>query len=67
MNEERRLAAKGNYESPVWDILEETHHNYNKNVEMLINNAREKDVLFVASHNVDTVAKARKLVSDHNF
>jgi proline dehydrogenase len=29
MNEERELAQKGNYESPVWDSIEDTHKCYN--------------------------------------
>jgi proline dehydrogenase len=32
MNEERKLAAENNYESPVWDSLEDTHNCYNTNL-----------------------------------
>jgi proline dehydrogenase len=61
MNEERELADKHKYESPVWDTIEDTHSCYNKNVEHIISNMKLDDMLFVASHNVDTVALATKL------
>lgn len=38
MNEERELALKGNYESPVWDSMEETHKCYNDNMTHIISN-----------------------------
>ena len=41
INEERRLAEKGKYQSPCWDTLEETHTNYNKNLDFLIREVEE--------------------------
>jgi len=38
MNEERRLAKENNYESPVWDTIEDTHKNYNRNLQLIIEN-----------------------------
>jgi proline dehydrogenase len=62
MNEERGLAQQGNYESPVWDTIEETHKCYNKNMEHLITNMTKDDMVFVASHNVETIELAKMLV-----
>lgn len=36
MNEERDLAQKYGYESPVWDTIDETHKCYNDNVDHVI-------------------------------
>jgi len=51
MNEERILAQENGYESPVWDTIEETHACYNDNMLHLIDNIKQNDLLFVASHN----------------
>jgi len=32
MSEERALALENNYESPVWDTMEDTHKCYDSNV-----------------------------------
>ena len=64
MNEEREVAQKGNYESPVWDTIEDTHKCYNQNMELIIKNMTPKDMVFVASHNVDTVELAKKLTEE---
>ena len=67
MNEERELAHKGNYESPVWDSIEETHKCYNQNMELIIKNMTKKDMVFVASHNVETVESAKRLAIEKNL
>lgn len=59
MREERELAENFNYESPVWDTIEDTHNCYNTNMQKLIDNAKEHDMIFVASHNADTVELAK--------
>ncbi len=64
MNEEREVAQKGNYESPVWDTIEDTHKCYNQNMELIIKSMTQKDMVFVASHNVDTVELAKKLTEE---
>ena len=58
MNEERELAKKLGYESPVHENIEKTHGCYNANLEKIITNMTDKDALFVGSHNVDSVEKA---------
>lgn len=60
MREERDLAQKHNYVSPVWSTIEETHKCYNGNLEHLIAHAEEHDMIFVASHNADSVELAKK-------
>ena len=56
MVEERRIAGEQGYESPVCNSLEETHANYNKCAQLVMENLRSKDdKLFVCSHNSDTV------------
>lgn len=36
MNEERELALKHGYESPVFETIECTHKNYNQNLDLVI-------------------------------
>jgi len=67
MNEERDLAAKFGYESPVWDTIEQTHTCYNNNVSHLISNMKIDDMVFVASHNVDSVKLASELTEKFGF
>lgn len=67
MNEERELAAKGNYESPVWDTIEDTHKNYNQVMEYAIRNMTKNDMVFVASHNVDTIDLAKRIVKERDI
>lgn len=67
MNEERELAAAGGYESPIWDTLEETHTCYNDNMTHIITNMGERDMILVASHNVDTVNIATNLIEDSDL
>lgn len=38
MGEERRLAQEFNYESPIWDTIEDTHKCYNQNLQNIIQN-----------------------------
>lgn len=67
MNEERMLADTYNYESPIWDTIEETHASYDNNVKNIIENMGQKDRLICGSHNVNTVDKALALVEKHNI
>lgn len=62
MNEERRLAKAGGYESPVHETIEDTHQCYNTNLKMLAENLGPKDRLFVGSHNLESVEIAKKLI-----
>jgi len=63
MNEERELANKQKVESPVHETIEETHACYNANLNVIINNMKSGDALFVGSHNVESVELAIKLSS----
>ena len=63
MNEERELANKQKVESPVHETIEETHACYNANLNVIINNMKSGDALFVGSHNVESVELAIKLNS----
>ena len=49
----------------MWDNLEGTHACYNNNIELIISSMTKNDVLFVASHNTDTVDKAIGLVEQY--
>lgn len=64
MNEERELAEAGDYESPVWDTIEDTHKCYNDNMELALNSMKETDMVFVASHNADTVSIVKNILDD---
>lgn len=56
MVEERALATKHGYESPIWESLQETHDSYNGIAKDIISNLKtSNDVLFLASHNEQTV------------
>lgn len=67
MNEERNLAKELGYESPVWDSIEETHKCYNDNLTHIIENLDKNDMLFVASHNADSVEFAKKKVEERGI
>jgi proline dehydrogenase len=67
MNEERKLAAENGSESPVWDTLEETHTCYNEAMQHVIINMKHEDMLFVASHNVETVDIASELAESYGL
>ena len=58
MNEERALAKENNYESPVWDSIEDTHTCYNKVMNHVIDNIRPNSRCIIASHNVESCEMA---------
>lgn len=62
MNEERMLAELKNEESPIWDTIEQTHHCYNSNMQHCLEQAQPNDVIFIASHNIETVEMAKKII-----
>lgn len=67
---ERDLAKKHGYTDPVWSTFEETSKTYNNNVAMLLTKikANPKSVnLYIASHNEDTVIKAKQKYQLINF
>lgn len=67
MLEERDLAQKGGYESPVFESIEDTHKCYNDNMSHIINNMTEKDMMLVASHNTESVDIATNLIDERDF
>jgi proline dehydrogenase len=62
MNEERELAQKHNYESPVWDTIEDTHACYNECMTHVIDNLPDNSLLLIASHNHDSVKIAQERI-----
>ncbi|CDW89143.1 proline oxidase [Stylonychia lemnae] len=64
MNEERRLAKQHDYESPIWDTIDDTHNNYNRNLKLVIENLNEQDRMLIGSHNVESVNIAKQLLRD---
>jgi len=58
MDEERELAAKGDYPSPINDSIEDTAHCYNNCVEYFIYNKDSLSELLVASHNDVSVRRS---------
>jgi hypothetical protein len=59
MLEERALAAEQGVESPVWDALDDTHKCYNDSMTHIIDNLEEHSMLFIASHNAESVDIAK--------
>lgn len=64
MNEERNLAQEEGHESPVWDSIEDTHKCYNTNVELALTKMKATDMIFVASHNADTVSLVKSFLEN---
>jgi proline dehydrogenase len=67
MVEERDLAAASGVESPIWDTLEETHANYNGNMQHIIDNMNENDLMLCGSHNVDSVKLIQESLAKNNI
>mgnify|MGYP000327166899 CR=1 FL=1 len=62
MNEERELAEKHDYESPVWDSIDETHKCYDECMSHVIDNIQENSYMLVASHNYNSVKLAQQKI-----
>lgn len=60
MSEERSLAAAAGAPSPVWNSIEETHACYNKCMTHVLDNLDERSLLFIASHNNDSIEMAKE-------
>ena len=67
MDEERKIAAESNIESPVWNDIVGTHRCYNGNLEQVISSLRKHDTFFVAGHNSESVEKAVGLVERYGL
>jgi len=62
MREELELAEKTGVESPVFDSIEETHDCYNDCLRMGIENSNENSLIFIASHNFDSINLTKRLI-----
>mmetsp|Transcript_28725 Transcript_28725/g.43388 ORF Transcript_28725/g.43388 Transcript_28725/m.43388 type:complete len:170 (+) Transcript_28725:1135-1644(+) len=60
MNEERALAKKLGYESPVWDSLDHTHRCYNESMLNILDNLTPQGMILIASHNLESVQLAKE-------
>lgn len=67
MLEERALAKEQGVESPVWDTIEDTHKCYNDSMIHIIDNLKENSMLFIASHNAESVDVAKDLIVKNQF
>lgn len=67
MTEERELAHEQDRESPVWDSQEETHDCYNEALVHAIDNLKPHSMLFIASHNVESVRIAKSMIIENGF
>lgn len=67
MTEERNLAERNGLVSPVWPTIEETHSCYNDCLKLVLNNLKENSLLFVASHNANSVNLAKSLILEKGF
>jgi len=67
MNEEMKLAQQNGQESPVWGSIEETHSCYNDCLKMALENVKTNSLIFVASHNLESVKIAKKEILARGF
>lgn len=67
MREERELAKVHGYADPIHEKLEDTHAAYNANLEYTLLNMSAGSHAMVASHNEESVGKARNLVRNYQI
>lgn len=67
MREERELAEKFGYESPVCDTLENTHDSYNTCLTLAIKNSTPQSYIFVASHNKGSIDLAKSILAQNSI
>lgn len=67
MNEENRIAKEQNRETPILESMEKTHANYNTNLKLVIDQLGPRDRILIASHNIESVNIAKKLLLDKNI
>ena len=63
MVEERGIAKAMGKESPVWDNIDHTHASYNSCVTKLVENIGDQGLLFMGSHNLDTLQMIQELIN----
>lgn len=64
MNEEREIANSIGLESPVCESIEDTHASYNECLRIAIENSRPQSLIFVASHNIDSINLAKSMIQE---
>lgn len=67
MTEERTLAKDTGVESPVWDTIEDTHSCYNDCLKLAVKNVNKSSLIFVASHNLESVNIAKSIIRERGF
>lgn len=67
MNEERKLAKEGNYESPINETMQDTHNVYNNNLKLVLENLQPQDRMLMGSHNLESVEIAKKVMKEKNI
>jgi len=67
LREERELAEKLGVESPVCDTLQDTHESYNECLKTAIEHSQTNSLVFVASHNKDSVDIAKSMILERGF
>ena len=67
MVEERRLAQELNYEDPIQPTIEDTHKNYNSNLEFLLSNWIQGSRIIIASHNEESVQWGKHLIQKYDI
>lgn len=67
MREERELAQQIGLESPVFDTIEETHESYNECMKLAIEHSTPKSLVFVASHNQNSINLAKQMIVESGF
>jgi len=65
MVEERELAKEGNYASPIWDSIEETHESYNHCLAYVMDHLDENSLMLLGSHNYQSISYAKSLLAEH--
>lgn len=64
MREERELAQQIGCDSPVCESLEETHASYNDCLKIAIEGLGENGLVFVASHNLNSINLAKEMIKE---
>lgn len=67
MNEERELAHQIGLESPVCESIEDTHASYNECMRMAIENSTAQSLIFVASHNQNSINLAKDMITQRGI
>ena len=67
MVEERRLAKEHDYEDPILPSIDDTHRNYDNNLEFLVSNWIQGSQVLIATHNEESVNWGKQLVKKYEI